>query len=319
MTSQRSESALEDERSAHEACRRLPPDPDINAKEVHFLHSATIDPVGVQFGLILYAVVSVFLHFSNIDRTEGWVTLGDHQFKDWSHLSWLVRTFAFCFLEWLTALVEQDGCPSKFRVNVSSASANIVYATGLFSTMVLSMDIMATVRYLIIEFWRLEIMIVVHPSIYPDIVLDLFWWYFMINLLVAAHYALKWRIYIYFLSPLEGFIRVMKDQMRKERALERAAKMSTEKSGIASDNLSPYANSVINADGLEPRRDRTAEPRKGIKPLRSSIILYLGIWLAILHYTWPNVDLSENTSIFIYSAHILPRWLATTFSAYALP
>lgn len=141
----------------------------------------------------------------------------------------------------------------------------------------------------------------------------------MIHLLVFAHYARRFCIWL--LSPLEGFVRAMKDQMRKERNSNGTAcssKMSTGKSGTASDCLTPTTLTVKNADDLEKGRDRTPDLHKGVKPLYGSIVLYLGIWLTILHFTWPNVDLSENTSIFIYGACMSPRWGATAFSMYAL-
>lgn len=67
-----------------------------------------------------------------------------------------MRTFAFCFVEWLAALVEQERGPSKFRVNISSDWANIVYAIAKASTIVLFMDLAASARYLIVKAWWLE-------------------------------------------------------------------------------------------------------------------------------------------------------------------
>lgn len=182
MASQHSEAALGKDRSVHEARRRRPVDPDVIAKAYLYDYSKEIDRVNMHLSLMLYAVCSIYLHFSDIDRTGDWVTLGDHKFKDLSHLSWLVRTFAFCFLEWLAALVEQEWGLSIFRVNISSGSANTVYAIGLSSTIVLLMDLTATVRYLIVEFWWFTILSITNSPQYSDIVSNLFWWFVIIHL-----------------------------------------------------------------------------------------------------------------------------------------
>ena len=178
------------------------------------------------------------------------------------------------------------------------------------------MDLAATARYLIVETWWLEITILEnHREKKSDLVTNLSWWVWLVLILVAAHYAREF--YVCMLSPLDSFIRAMNDQMRQERHSKRAAnstKTSTDKSGSASNYPSPYQLSATNANDLGQGRDRTVDPQRGMKSLHSSMILRFGIWLAILHFTWPNVDLSENTSIFIYGAYISPRWWATAFS-----
>ena len=317
MATPRSESALRNERSVHKARRRWSVDPDVQAKACLYDDIVAFNYYFMRFVLMLYAMASIYLHFSDIDRTGDWVTIGDHEFKDWSHLSWLVRTFAFCFLEWLAALVEQEYGVSKFVANVSFGSANIVYATGLFSTIVLLIDLVATARYLIVQFWEFETFLV--NNSYQDPALKFVWWLFMIFFVVGAHFAEG--IYIYMFLPLKGFTRAMEDQMRKESHSKRASyptTRSTGKSRTVSHCLTPDLLSGNNADDLEKGRDQTPDLHESVKPLHSSVGLYLGLWLAVLHFTWPNVDLGENTPIFIYGACMLPRWWATAYSVYAL-
>ncbi|CAF9933460.1 Transcriptional regulatory protein sin3 [Imshaugia aleurites] len=317
MATPRSESALRNERSVHQARRRWSVDPDVQAKACLYDDIVAFNYYFMRIVLILYAMASIYLHFSDIDRTGDWVTIGDHEFKDWSHLSWLVRTFAFCFLEWLAALVEQEYGVSKFVANVSFGSANIIYATGLFSTIVLLMDLVATARYLIVQFWEFEVFLVNNSDQEPAF--NFIWWLFMMLFVVGAHFAEGFCMYMFL--PLNGFTRAMEDQMRKEshsKCASYSTTTSTGKSRTVSHCLTPDFLSGKNADDLEKGRDQTPDWRESVKPLHSSIGLYLGLWLAVLHFTWPNVDLGENTPIFIYGACMSPRWWATAYSIYAL-
>ena len=70
-------------------------DRDVIVKAMLYDYSKHIDPIPGRMSLWSYAALSIYLQFSTIDRTGGWVPLGHHEFKDFSHLSWLLRTFVF--------------------------------------------------------------------------------------------------------------------------------------------------------------------------------------------------------------------------------